>query len=72
MDTPRAYEIRIEEHLADHWSDWFDGLTICNDENGQTILRVSVADQSALYGVLTKIHALNLTLLSVTPLFARA
>jgi len=65
MDTPHVYEIRIEGHLADRWSDWFDRLAICNDPNGETSLTGSLADQAALYGVLSKIHSLNLVLISV-------
>jgi hypothetical protein len=65
MDTPRVYEIRVEGHLADRWSDWFEGLAICNDPNGETILCGLITDQAALFGVLTKIHNLNLILISV-------
>jgi hypothetical protein len=65
MDRPIVYEIRIEGHLADRWSDWFEGLAIRNDPNGETILSGRIIDQSALFGVLNKIHALNLTLIAV-------
>ena len=65
MDTLCIYEIRIEGHLTDRWSDWFEGLAINNDSNGETILNGSITDQAALFGVLNKIHALNLTLISV-------
>ena len=68
MDQPRFYEIHIEGHLADHWSDWFEGLAIHNDLNGETTLIGSLTDQAALFGVLNKIHALNLTLISVNRL----
>jgi hypothetical protein len=65
MDTPHLYEIRVEGHLADRWSDWFEGLAIRNEANGDTVLMGRLADQAALYGVLTKIHNLNLILVSV-------
>ena len=65
MDTPSFYEIRVEGHLSDRWSDWFDGLAILNDPNGETILRGPFVDQAALFGTLTKIQGLNLTLISV-------
>ena len=65
MDTPRIYEIRVQGHLGDRWSDWFEGLAIHNEANGDTILDGVLADQAALYGVLTKIHNLNLILVSV-------
>jgi hypothetical protein len=66
MDTPRSYEIRIEGYLTDRWSDWFEGLAIHNDANGETTLSGSFIDQAALFGVLNKIHALNLVLVSVS------
>jgi hypothetical protein len=65
MDIPRVYEIRVEGHLGDRWFDWFDGLTIRNDPNGETRLTGLISDQTALYGVLAKIHNLNLVLISV-------
>ncbi len=65
MDAPRVYEFRVEGHLADRWSDWFEGLTIRNDSNGETTLTGRLTDQAALFGVLTRIHDLNLILISV-------
>ena len=65
MDKPYIYEIRFEGHLADHWSDWFEGLAICNDPNGETTLTGLLADQSALFGVLIRMHNLNLNLVSI-------
>lgn len=65
MDKPYWYEIRVEGHLADRWSDWFDGLAIHTDSNGETTLSGRLTDQAALFGVLTKIHNLNLNLVSV-------
>jgi hypothetical protein len=65
MDKPCFYEIRVEGHLADRWSDWFEGLAIRNDPNGEAVLSGLLIDQAALFGVLTRIHALNLNLISV-------
>jgi hypothetical protein len=65
MDTPHVYEIVIEGHLSRQWSDWFGGLTIQNQSTGETRLTGLLSDQAALYGVLSKIHDLNLVLISV-------
>ena len=59
------YEIRVEGHLAERWSAWFEGLTIHKDPNGETVLMGPLSDQAALFGVLTRIHDLNLVLVSV-------
>jgi hypothetical protein len=65
QDKSRVYEIRVEGLLSERWSDWFEGLTIQNESSGETMLRGVFIDQAALFGILTKIHALNLTLISV-------
>jgi hypothetical protein len=65
MEAPYVYEIQIEGHLAERWSDWFEGLSIHKEDNGETVLRGPLKDQAALFSVLTKIRDLNLTLISV-------
>ena len=65
MDKPYRYEIRVEGHLSDRWSEWFEGLAICNQPNGETTLSGLISDQSALFGLLNKIQALHLILISV-------
>jgi len=65
MDETCIYEICVEGHLSENWSEWFEGLTIRNDSSGETVLRGSFIDQAALFGTLIKIHSLNLTLISV-------
>jgi hypothetical protein len=65
MDTPHVYEIRVEGHLTDRWSDWFEGMVICKHPNLETTITGLVSDQAALFGVLIQIHNLNLVLVSV-------
>ena len=64
---PIIYEIRVKGQLDARWSGWFDGMTIRHEPNGDTTLYGPVADQAALFGVLMKIHNLNLPLISVNP-----
>jgi hypothetical protein len=66
METPIIYCIRIKGHLDPHWTDWFDGLAITHQDGGETLLTGPVVDQAALYGILLKLHNLNLTLLAVS------
>ena len=61
------YHIKIEGHLDAHWQDWFDGLSITLNDDGDTILSGAIVDQAALHGVLKKISNLGLTLISVNP-----
>jgi ABC-2 type transport system ATP-binding protein len=60
------YSIRVKGHLSDAWSEWFDGLTIVNESGDEAVISGPVADQSALHGLLARVHALNLPLLSVS------
>jgi len=63
---PERYEIRIKGHLDDKWADWFEGLTITREDNGETLLSGPVVDQAALHGVLRKVRDLGMPLLSVS------
>ena len=37
---PGMYQFRIKGHLGPQWMEWFDGLTITLEENGDTLLVV--------------------------------
>jgi len=64
----QCYEIRIQGHLDDRWADWFEGLTITLEDDGDTLLSGPVVDQAALHGLLKKVRDLGLPLVSVSPL----
>jgi hypothetical protein len=67
-DQPWQCEIRIQGHLDDRWTDWFEGLTITHADNGDTLLTGPVVDQTALHGLLRKVRDLGLPLISVNRL----
>ena len=67
-----VYQIRLRGQLGPLWSDWFEGLAITWDDNGETLLTGSVADQSALYGLLRRIRDLGVTLVSINQLVSSA
>ena len=60
-----VYQIRIKGHLGRQWTDWFEGLTITLEDNGDTLLTGSVVDQAALHGLLKKVRDLAMPLISV-------
>jgi hypothetical protein len=64
-NQPMIYQIRIEGHLGSQWSDWFGGMTITLEDNGETLLTGAVIDQAALYGLLKKVRDLGMPLLAV-------
>ena len=66
MSETETYEIRVQGHLDDRWSAWFDGLALVHGDDGSTLIRGEVADQAALHGLIQKVRDLGLTLLSVT------
>ena len=68
---PMVYQIRIKGHLGQQWTDWFEGLTITLEENGDTVITGSVVDQAALHGLLKKVRDLGMPLISVDPVISR-
>lgn len=64
-NQPMTYQIRLTGHLGQQWGDWFDGLTITLEENGDTVLTGKVVDQAALHGLLKKVRDLGMPLVSV-------
>jgi hypothetical protein len=63
------YEIVVAGQLEPHWSEWFEHMAISSPAPGRTLLRGPLADQSALFGVLRKLHDLGLVLVSVECVF---
>ncbi len=62
---PIVYQIRIKGHLGCQWTEWFGGLTITMEDNGDTLLTGPVVDQAALHGLLKKVRDLGMPLISV-------
>lgn len=61
----QRYEIVIFEHLPDQWISVFEGMQVQVLPDGKTHLTGSMADQSALYGLLMRLRDFGLTLISV-------
>ena len=66
-DEPGLYEIRLKGHLNNRWADWFEGLTITLEDQGDTLLTGLVVDQAALHGLLKRVRDLGMPLVSVSP-----
>ena len=59
------YEIKLQGHLDTRWSEWFYGLTVTHEPDGDTTLRGPIPDQIVLHSVLDRIRDMNLSLISV-------
>jgi hypothetical protein len=63
---PMVYQIRLKGHLDSQWTDWFEGLTITLEKDGNTLLTGPLVDQSALHGLLKKVRNLGMPLISIS------
>ena len=63
-NQPMIYQIRIKGHLGPQWRDWFGGLAITLEDDGDTLLTGPVVDQAALHGLLRKVRDLGMPLIS--------
>jgi hypothetical protein len=64
LDQSMVYQIRVKGHLGRQWTNWFEGLTITLEDNGDTILTGPVVDQAALHGLIRKVRDLGMPLIS--------
>jgi hypothetical protein len=64
-ESTLRYEIRIDGHLAPHRLRHFEGLTVRQEASGETVISGSFRGQAALYGLLSWLQRLGVTLLLV-------
>ena len=62
---PTIYKIRLRGKLDLELVSWFPELSISDEADGNSLLAGNLPDQSALLGLLFRIHNLNLHILSV-------
>jgi hypothetical protein len=69
MSAPAAYLIRVRGWVDESWRDYFDSLSVTVSAPvglpPETILCGRVRDQTALMGVLHRLHQIKTTLMSV-------
>ena len=70
-DHPAIYEIMVKGKLDLRWSRWFADLQIIPQPDGNTLLTGQIADQAALYGVISRMRDLGMVLISVQRMFDR-
>ena len=65
---PGQYEIRIKGRLSEQAAIWFEDMTLAVNEETtptQTVIKGHITDQAALYGLISRVRDLGLTLVSV-------
>jgi hypothetical protein len=69
FDAPGTYRIRVQGHVAAHWTDSLAGMVIrsrqAHGKDPVSVLTGSLIDQSCLMGVLTSLYEMGYTLLEV-------
>jgi hypothetical protein len=59
------YEIRVQVYLDSSMMDWLGDFTIRHPQEAETVLTGFLPDQSALFGILLRLHNLGIPLISV-------
>ena len=62
---PMVCDIKIKGHLGPHWIDWFAGMAITLEDNGQTRLTGTIVDQAALLALLRMMRDAGMPLLAI-------
>jgi len=61
----KVTQIKVAGLLDKEWGHLFDGWTVEQQADNNTVISSVDADQSAIHGVLTKVRDLNLKLVSI-------
>jgi len=68
LDLPVTYQIKVPGQLDASWAEWAEGMTImvgCEDDGSPVTTLTGIFDQAALQGLLRRLYALGLPLISV-------
>ena len=67
-NEPLAYQIKLKGQLGNEWAEWFGGLSITLDADGNMLMISPALDQAALHGLIKKVRDLGLALISINPI----
>jgi hypothetical protein len=68
LDRPATYQIQVPVELDERWSDWNGEMRITveiNDEGRPVTTLTGTVDQATLQGILRRLYALGIPLISV-------
>lgn len=61
----KRYQIELYGYVDHSWGDWFKTADLCHLPDARTRMIFELPDQSALLGLLLRLHGLGLELLSL-------
>lgn len=64
---PDVYTIHVGAPLGLEWAEWFAGSEIRAQDDGTSLITVTVRDQAMLFGLLLRIRDLGIPLLGLFP-----
>jgi hypothetical protein len=59
------YRIQVKGHLPEGWSEVMEHMEIICEADGNTTISGPIRDQSELYGLISRLQNLGLTLISI-------
>jgi hypothetical protein len=68
LDRPATYQIKVPGYLDESWKEWDERMTVTierGDNHPPATTLTGIVDQAALLGLLRKLYALGLPLISV-------
>lgn len=65
QSSSTLYQIRIKGSLIHQVEEKFEGFSMTEEEDGDTLLTGTIIDQAALHGLLKKVRDLGMTLVSI-------
>ena len=64
------YRIQVKGHLPDGWFEMVERMEILCEADGNTTISGPIRDQSELYGLISRLQNLGLTLISINQTIA--
>jgi hypothetical protein len=61
----KRYQFRLKGHLDKSWKEWLSDMSIEQQPDGTTLITGQIADQAALFGLLSQLRDLGMPLLSI-------
>lgn len=65
VNSGMQYQIVVDGIIEAHWQRWFEGMSITITAESTTVLRGTLTDQAALFGLINRIRDLGFGLIEL-------